>query len=121
MQGGPSQLSPGSPRSEDRAQARLRWPHPDRASLLIVGVWVFGLVLALLVPALIVGPGETAPADEVWTAFTCTIIGATIMLGAAAALYRHSKDWADAVWGAVPATSVILGGVILTATKLTGV
>ena len=54
-------------------------------------------------------------------AYSCTVVGATIMMLSAWALYRHSKDWADAVWGAVPAASVIVGGVILTATKLTGV
>ena len=72
-------------------------------------------------PALIVGPGEqTAPAGQVWTAFACTVLGAIVMMLAAAVMYRHSGDWADAVWGVVPAVSVIVGGVILTATKLSG-
>lgn len=90
--------------------------------MIIAGVWAVGLLLALVVPALIVGPGErTAPEAQVWAAFSCTVAGAVVMLLAALALYRHSHDWADAVWGIVPAFSVIVGGVILTATKLTGV
>jgi hypothetical protein len=39
-----------------RAQAPIRWPHPDRPALALFGVWAFGLVVALLVPALIVPP-----------------------------------------------------------------
>ena len=105
----------------DRAQAKVRWPHPDRTSVIIAGGWLFGLLLALVVPALIVSPGErTAPDAQVWAAFGCTVAGAAVMLLAAWALYRHSRDWADAVWGIVPALSVVIGGVILTATKLTG-
>jgi hypothetical protein len=89
--------------------------------MIIAGVWVLGLLLALVVPALIVRPGErTAPEAQVWVAFGCTVAGAGVMLLAAWALYRHSRDWADAVWGIVPAISVVIGGVILTATKLTG-
>lgn len=111
----------GAGERAQRAQPPLRWPQPDRQSVLIVGVWVLGLILALLVPALIVGPTElTAPAGQVWTAFGCTVVGAIVMLLAAAALYRHSGDWADLVWGVVPAVSVIVGGVIFTATKLSG-
>jgi heme/copper-type cytochrome/quinol oxidase subunit 4 len=117
--GGPSPLA--APGPGERAQARLRWPHPDRTSVIIAGVWGLGLVVALLVPAFIVGPGEqTAPASQVWTAFACTVVGAMVMLLSAMAMYRHSGDWADAVWGIVPAASVIVGGVILTATKLSG-
>lgn len=104
----------------DRAQAPLRWPHPDRLTVTLVVTWAVGLVVALLVPAMIVGPGErNAPAAEVWTAFGITVLGAVVMLGAAAALYRHARDWAVMVWGMIPAFSVIVGGVILTTVKLT--
>lgn len=109
-----------APRAGDRAQAPIRWPHPSRGSLAVFGVWAVGAVVALFVPAFIVGPGEQAASTSaVWTAFSMTVLGAVIMIAALAVLWRRTKDSGALVLGCVPAIAVVAGGVILTASKLT--
>jgi hypothetical protein len=105
----------------DRAQPPFRWPHPDTRTVGIVLVWAVGLFVALFVPALFVAPTATKPPSaDVWKAFSSTIIGALIMLGAAGVLWRRRADSSVLLMGAVPAFATIAGGVILTAAKLTG-
>lgn len=109
------------PTGENRAQAPIRWPRPDRGSVLIGVVWVIGLLVALIVPALIVPPSATNPnVGRTWFAFLFTVIGAGIMLVASLVQFRRKRDGAIFTLGSVSAISVFLGGIILVATKLGG-
>jgi hypothetical protein len=119
----PAAARPGEdhvlPQGDLRAQPPIRWPHPNRRSVAFVGLWLVGLCIALLVPASIVGPGEeSAPVGDVWTAFSFTVLGAAVMLGAATLLYRRTGDAGAMVLGGVPAVATVAGGIILATTKL---
>ncbi len=104
----------------DHAQPPLRWPHPDRTTLLLVGTWVLGVLTALFVPALVVAPGATsAPSDKVWLAFSITVVGALVMFACSVGLWRRSRESAVLVMGTVPSLTCLAGGVIMAATKLT--
>lgn len=108
------------PHDGPRAQAPIRWPHPDRPTLALLGVWVFGLVVALLVAGLIVPPSSTtAEPARVWAAFGGTVVGCAIMIATSFAAYRRSHEGGVLVLGLVPAFSCIIGGLILAASKLT--
>ena len=73
------------PSEDERAQAPIRWPRPDRFTLGLIAVWVIGLVIALAVPATIVPPTARHPSTgQTWFAFLFTVIGALIMLTVAA-------------------------------------
>lgn len=111
----------GTPQRDQRAQAPIRWPHPDGTTLALVGVWAVGVLIALFVPALFVAPTATnPPTGQVWLAFASTLVGSTVMLVAATGLWRRSKDSAVLLLGGVPAVACVAGGIILTAAKLTG-
>lgn len=106
----------------DRALPRIRWPHPGWPILSLIGVWLLGLVLAVFVPALIVPPTERqAPAGEVLLALGCTIAGAAVMAGVGLTFLRRHEDPVATAFGVVPAMTVTAGGLIMAATKLTGV
>jgi LPXTG-motif cell wall-anchored protein len=107
------------PDEEERAQAPIRWPRPDSFTLGLIAAWVVGLVIALAVPALIVPPTAQHPsAGQTWFAYAFTLLGALIMLGASVVHYRRKKDASVFTLGAVSAIAMILGGIILVATKL---
>lgn len=107
--------------SENRAQPPIRWPRPDRRSLGLVALWAVGLVVALLVPAVIVSPtADNPPTGDVILALGATLLGAAVMLGASLILWRRSKDASVTVFGLVPAVACVVGGVIMTASKLSG-
>jgi hypothetical protein len=109
------------PTGQNQAQAPIRWPRPDRGSVVLGAIWVIGLVIALAVPALIVPPSETHPdVGRTWFAFLFTVIGAGIMLVVSMLQFRRKRDGAILTLGSVSAISVILGGIILVATKLGG-
>jgi hypothetical protein len=109
------------PKGENQAQAPIRWPRPDRGSVIIGAVWVLGLLIALAVPALIVPPSATHPdVGRTWFAFLFTVIGAGIMLGMSLVQFRRNRDGAILTLGSVSAIAVFLGGIILVATKLGG-
>src|SRR3954453_10695227 len=109
------------PTNANRTQAPIRWPRPDRGSVVLGAVWVLGLLIALVVPALIVPPNETNPdVGRTWFAFLFTVIGAAIMIGVSLAQFRRKHDGAILTIGSVSAISVVLGGIILVATKLGG-
>ena len=121
----PDRRAPDRSRREDleqpRAQPPIRWPRPDPVWLGYVALWAAGLFLALFVPALLVSPSaRTAPPREVWTAFAATVAGSIVMIGAAALLWRRTRDAAPLIMGGIPAFATIAGGAILTASKLTG-
>jgi hypothetical protein len=104
---------------DDRAQAPIRWFHPDAPTVFLVGLWAAGVIVALFVPALIVAPtAKHPPTSSVWTAFGLTVVGTVVMVLAAGGLWRRSKDPAVLVMGIVPAVVCIAGGLILAATKL---
>jgi hypothetical protein len=105
----------------ERAQAPIRWPRPSGFSLLLVLVWAVGVFVALFVPGFIVSPNAVkAPASDVWTAFTLSIVGCCLMIGAAIVLWRRTKDTAFFVMGAVPAFTALAGACIFAAAKITG-
>jgi hypothetical protein len=103
-------------RSHSRSD--VRGFRPSRPTLVLAAVWVVGLLIAVAVPAAIAPPNESSPgAGRLWLAFAFSALGAGVMLTVAALVYRRTKDAAALVLGAVPAVSVILGGLILVATK----
>src|SRR3954453_18861646 len=109
------------PTAEGRAQAPIRWPRPDRFTVLLAVVWVVGLVIALAVPATIVPPNAQHPSPgQTWLAFLFTLLGATIMLVCSIVQYRRKRDGSVLTLGGVSAVAVVLGGIILVATKLGG-
>ena len=64
------------PTSDNRAQAPIRWPRPDKFTLGLIVAWVVGLLIALAVPAAIVPPNEKHPsAGQTWLAFAFTMGG----------------------------------------------
>ena len=105
----------------DRAQAPIRWPHPDAPTLVMVGVWAVGVFVALFVPALFVAPtAKNPPTGDVVKAFGSTVVGALIMIGAATVLWRRKADSSVLLMGLVPAAACLVGGIILAASKLSG-
>jgi hypothetical protein len=109
------------PKGENQAQAPIRWPRPDRGSVVLGAIWVIGLLIALAVPALIVPPSETNPdVGRTWFAFLFTVIGAGTMLLMSLLQFLRKRDGTILTLGTVSAISVILGGIILVATKLGG-
>ena len=109
------------PTSEGRAQAPIRWPRPDRFTLGLIVVWVVGAVVALAVPAIIVPPTAKNPSTgQTWFAFLFTLLGAAAMIGASFAHYRRKHDASVLTLGGVAGAALILGGIILVASKLPG-
>jgi hypothetical protein len=108
-------------RSQPRANAPIRWPHPGWPVLSLIGIWVLGLLLAVGVPALIVSPGaQHAPNADVFLAFGCTLAGALVMTGVGLAFLRRHEDPVATAFGIVPAIAVTVCGLIMMATKLPG-
>ena len=109
------------PTSDNRAQAPIRWPRPDRTTVALIVTYLFGLIIALVVPALIVPPRSTHPeVGRAWFAFLFTVIGAGTMLVASLLHFRRKRDGTVLTLATVSAISVFLGGIILVAVKLGG-
>src|SRR3954471_8220906 len=109
------------PTGQNRAQAPIRWPRPDAGSVVLAAIWVIGLLIALAVPALIVPPNATHPdVGRTWFAFLFTVIGAGIMLVVSLLQFRRNRDGTILTFGSVSAIAVLLGGIVLVATKLGG-
>ncbi len=118
--GGTANQSAPVRHSDNRAQAPIKWPKPDGVGVGLFLLWVVGVVVALGVPGLIVGPSEqTAPTGDILLAGGLTVVGCLIMIASAYIYYRRSGEIAVVMLGAVPAFSCLAGGVILAATKLT--
>lgn len=82
---------------------------------------MLGLLCATVVPATIVPPsGDSAPGDQVALALGATLLGAAVMLGCGFALWRRTRDLTAMAFSAVPAVTVVIGGIILAGTKLVG-
>jgi predicted membrane channel-forming protein YqfA (hemolysin III family) len=109
------------PSAENRAQAPIRWPRPDRTVVTLIVTYLIGLIIALVVPALIVPPRSEHPeVGRAWFAFLFTVIGAGIMLVSALLHFRHERDGTILSLATVSAITVLLGGIILVAVKLGG-
>ena len=107
--------------TREKAVAPIRWPHPGAATLVLIGVWVLGMLLAVFVPALIVPPSqESAPMGQVLTALGCTFLGALVMIGVGIAFMRRHDEPVATAFGVVSGITVFVGGLIMAATKLTG-
>ncbi len=105
--------------NDNRAQAPIRWPRPERRTVVLIAVWVVGLVIALAIPAAIVPPSTKNPAvGQTWTAFAFTMLGALVMGAASIAHYRNKRDTSVLTLGGVAAAALVLGGIILVASKL---
>jgi hypothetical protein len=112
---------PDTAPSEERAQPPIRWPHPQRIYLVTIALWGLGLLVALVIPASIVPPGQaTAAPGPAWTAFTFTVIGALVMMGATVWAWRRTKDSGLLILGLIPGSTVIIGGIILVTAKILG-
>ena len=106
---------------DDRAQPPIRWPHPNRSSVLTIALWAIGLIVGLGIPALIVPPWQkTATPAAGWTAFTVTVLGSAVMMASTSWHYRKTKDSGILVLGLVPGATVIICGVILVTVKVLG-
>jgi cytochrome bd-type quinol oxidase subunit 2 len=117
MTAGPAQ-NVGST-GEDRAQPPIRWPRPDRFTHTLGAVWIVGLVIALVVPALIVPPNSAHPSvGRTWFAFLFTAIGVAIMLTCSLLEWRRKRDGMVLTLFATAAIALFLGGIILVAAKL---
>jgi len=109
------------PSTDNRAQAPIRWPRPDRTTVTLIATYVIGLIIALVVPALIVPPRSLHPqVGRAWFAFLFTVIGVAIMMVSALMHYRRERDATVLTLATVSAISVFLGGIILVAVKLGG-
>jgi len=109
------------PTGDNRAQAPIRWPRPDKFTLGLIAAWIVGLVIALAVPAAIVPPTARHPSTgQTWLAFLFTVIGALIMLTVSTLHYRREREFTVATMASVCAIAVVVGGIILVATKLGG-
>jgi hypothetical protein len=109
------------PSTENQAQAPIRWPRPDRATITLFVTYFVGLLIALIVPALIVPPRSEHPqVGRAWFAFLFTVIGAGIMLVSSLLHFRRHRDGTILTLATVSAISVLLGGIILVAVKLGG-
>jgi drug/metabolite transporter (DMT)-like permease len=119
MTAGPAQDV--GPSAENRAQAPIRWPRPDRTTVTLIVTYFVGLLIALIIPALIVPPRSEHPAvGRAWFAFLFTVIGAGIMLVSSLLHFRRKRDGTILTLACVSAISVFLGGIILVAVKLGG-
>jgi hypothetical protein len=108
-----------SRQSPERAMPPIRWPHPGRTTLALIGVWVLGMLLAVFVPALIVPPGvSSAEVGPVLLAFGCTVAGSLVMVAVGWLLHRKYDEPLAWSFGLVPAITVTVGGIIMMATKL---
>ncbi len=115
----PASTSTGHGATDNRAQAPIRWPKPDGTTITALVLWVVGMVVALAVPALLVPPSSTtATPSEVWTAFTISVVGAVIVLGATGFHFRRKGDAAVLILGLVPAFATVCGGIIFATTIL---
>lgn len=103
----------------ERAMAPIRWPHPGRATLGLLGVWVVGMLVAIFVPAVVVPPTATdAETGPVMLAFGFTLVGAAIMITAGWLLHKKYDEPLAWSFGLVPGVTVVIGGIIMVATKL---
>jgi hypothetical protein len=103
------------------AQPPIRWPHFNRTSVLTFALWGIGLIVALLIPASIVSPGQTtATAGAAWAAFSFTVLGAAIMMITTWWRWRKTRDAGILILGIVPGSAVVVGGIILATAKVLG-
>ncbi|HVN11381.1 MAG TPA: hypothetical protein VMT69_04765 [Kineosporiaceae bacterium] len=107
--------------TDERAQAPIRWPRPDRGTVALGVIYFIGLIIAIAVPALIVPPSSRNPdVGRTWFAFLFTLLGSAIMLVSALLEFRRNRDGTTLTFASVSTIAVFLGGIILVATKLGG-
>lgn len=113
--------TPHAQRPGGRNIAPIRWPRPELHTLLALAVWVVGVLVGVLLPALVVPPSSTtASTGEVWLAFSCTVVGVLVMLAVGAHLYRRFHERGLLVFTVVPSGTVLLGGFMFLGLKLFG-
>lgn len=106
------------PAPGERELAPVRWPHPGWPTIALILVWVAAMLLAVLVPALIVPPTQDeAPGGQVLLAFSCTVVGAAVMVAVGVLLHKWHNQPLAWSFGVVPALTVTIGGIIMAGTK----
>ena len=116
--------------TEHRALAPIRWPKPDKGSIIALALWAVGLVIAVLVPALVAPPefnqtsvitdgtaephvGAAVSGAQVGLAMGATVLGALIMLVSAYAWHRRTGSIGAAILAFVPTFVVVVSGAII--------
>ena len=128
--------SSGAAQPEHRALAPIRWPKPDRATVVALVIWAVGLVVAVLLPALIAPPefGQTSTFEgtadphveaqvsgvRIAVAMGATLLGALVMLVAAYAVHRRTGSIGAAILAFVPSFVVVVSGAIIATMLLLG-
>ncbi|WP_337060436.1 hypothetical protein [Kineococcus sp. G2] len=105
---------------EQRAVAPVRWSRPSTGTVVALVVWLVGLVVGALVPALLLGfdPYQSASGTQVAIAMGFTVLGALIMVLSAYLLYRKSGSIGAAILAFVPSFVLVVLGVLMATTKL---
>jgi hypothetical protein len=94
-------------------------PKPPPSSLLSLAIILAAYVLSLAVPFFIVGPAQTdAPTDEIWLAFTCTVVFVLVAIVTSAIEYVRTRNWSWLMIGIVPSLTLLMCGAILAAAKV---
>ena len=101
------------------APAPIRWPRPAAATVLLLLLWVVGLVVGILGPALVVTPGAaTVPTSMAMGALGLNVLGFAIMVVAGVLLFRRHREGGLMVFTIVPSGAVLMSGLVMLGTKM---
>ncbi|NAZ76854.1 hypothetical protein GTQ99_15710 [Kineococcus sp. T13] len=105
---------------EQRFRAPVRWSRPSSGTLVALGVWVVGLVLAGLVPLFLLGadPYESASGGLIVTGLCFTLAGSLVMVLSAYLLYRKSGSIGAAILAFVPSFVFAVLGILMATMKV---
>lgn len=105
---------------EQRALAPMKWTKPTPGTVMALGIWVVGLVLAGIVPLFLLGanPYEAAPGGRIAVGLVFTLAGALVMVFSAYLLYRKSGSIGAAILAFVPSFVFATLGILMTTMKV---
>ena len=114
-----SHPTPAGPQHGQKPVAPIRWPRPAASTIVILLVWIVGVIVGILGPALVVSPG----AGSISTAtallgFGINVVGFLIMVVTGVLLYRRERDGGLMVFTIVPSGAVLLSGMVMLGTKM---
>ncbi len=115
--------SPVDPTSTDRSSTAVvpvrRWPRPTPINIALIGIWVFGVLFATIVPWTLVSPTDTDPEPaSVGLAFGASALGIMIFALAGIGMYRRTRNGSLLAFALIPGVSIGTGAIIFTATLL---